>query len=76
MSLPHDDGECPCDSPMYVTGDCALHDTTHYELVEEAMRLYETRADLCQCDDCKRTFRNYFKRKDDQYLRDIIERAT
>lgn len=49
---------------------------THSELVEEAMRLYETRADLCQCDDCKRTFRNYFKRKDDQYLRDIIERAT
>jgi hypothetical protein len=47
--------------------------TTREELIEEAMRLYETRADLCQCDDCKRTFRNYYGRKDDEYLQGIID---
>lgn len=22
-----DTGECPCDSPLYATGDCPIHDT-------------------------------------------------
>jgi hypothetical protein len=22
-----EDGWCPCDSPMYATGDCPIHDT-------------------------------------------------
>lgn len=24
---PPEDGECPCDSPDYATGDCPIHDT-------------------------------------------------
>lgn len=24
---PAEDGKCPCDSDMYVTGDCPIHDT-------------------------------------------------
>lgn len=25
-----EDGTCPCDSDMYTTGDCPIHDTTTY----------------------------------------------
>ena len=47
---------------------------TREELIEEAMRQYALRDDLCQCVDCTLTFRNYYGRKDDEYLRRIIER--
>lgn len=26
-----EEGVCPCDSPMYATGDCPIHDTTTTE---------------------------------------------
>jgi hypothetical protein len=34
MDIPEhvgEDGTCPCDSDMYATGDCPIHDTTTWK---------------------------------------------
>jgi hypothetical protein len=35
-----EDGECPCDSDMYVTGDCPIHDTHGCDECDEPATYY------------------------------------
>ena len=46
-----DDGKCPCDSDMYVTGDCSIHDTQVMDIDEllTTMRKLRT-ARLTECE--------------------------